>query len=106
MILKDRMLRGSPIWRRIIRRAFGVENKGVVMQQGVAGGAAGNIAMTKIKANDHLVGVIAIPTAGAVASADLTDEFSILADGVINNTGGTATTGFLVVATWEAFDDE
>jgi hypothetical protein len=105
MILKDRMENASPIWRRIVKRAFGTESKGFLMQQGVAGGAAGNVAMTKVKVNDHLVGVIAIPTAAA-ASLDLTSQFSITADGVINNTGGTATTGYLVVATWEAFDDE
>ena len=41
MILKDRMKRANPIWRRIVRRAFGDENKGFVMVQAVAGGAAG-----------------------------------------------------------------
>lgn len=109
-ILKDRMVKAGPIWRRLVRRAFGVENKGFVMQQGIAGGIAGNIAMTKIKANDHLVSVLAVPDSPAVAGAsvgvDLTSEFSILSDGIIDNTGGTATTDFLVIATWEAFDDE
>jgi hypothetical protein len=105
MILKDRMTKADPIWRRIIRRAFGIENKGIIGQQAIAGGAAGNLAVSRIRANDHLVSVIEV-TVTTAALVDRTSEFSIIADGVIDNTGGTATTGDCLLVTWEAFDDE
>jgi hypothetical protein len=85
MILKDRMKRSSPIWRRIVKRAFGKENKGFLKTQLVSGGAAGDITVSGIKKEDHLVGVVG-PSIG-----DLTSEFSITADAKINNTSGTAT---------------
>lgn len=100
MILKDRMKRASPVWRRIIRRAFGVEDKGIVGAEVVTGGVAGDIAVTGIKAEDHLVLV------WSVSNGDLTSEFSITADAVINNTGGTSTATTEVLVIWEAFDDE
>ena len=68
-ILKDRMVKAGPIWRRLVKRAFGVENKGIIMQQGVPGVVAGNVAVSKIKANDHLVSVLATPDSPATASA-------------------------------------
>lgn len=98
-ILKDRMLRAGPIWKRIVRRATGIDNKGFVMAQAVAGAVAGDVAVSKIKAEDHLVMVFAV-TAG-----DLTSEFTITADGVINNAGGTSTATLEVLVVWEAFDD-
>lgn len=104
MILKDRMLNASPIWRRIVKRAFGIEDKGVVMAQTVLGAAAGAVTVSKIKANDHLVNVTHIPA--ATQGEDLTSEFSITADATINNTGGTASTGGVLIVIWEAFDDE
>ena len=106
MILKDRMRRAGPIWRRIIRRAFGAEtNKGLVGFAGITGGVAGNHTVAKIKLNDHLVSVIEVTT-GTAALVDRTAEFSITADGVINNTGGTDTSGDGLLVFWEAFDDE
>jgi len=106
MILKDRMRRASPIWRRIIERSKDVNvDKGLVMQQAVSGGTAGNIAVSKIKAQDHIVGVIQVTTTTA-ALVDLTDEFSVTADGIINNTGGTSSATHDLLVTWEAFDDE
>lgn len=106
MILKDRMLRGNPIWKRIVDRAFSPsKNKGFIMAQAVSGGAAGNLTVSKIKKNDHLVAVIAMR--GTVDGAgDLTSQFRIVSDGVINNTGGTATTSMMVLVIWEAFDEE
>jgi hypothetical protein len=103
-ILKDRMLSAGPIWRRIIKRAFGVDNKGLVMQQAVSGAAAGDMAVSGIKLNDHIVGVIQVTTTTA-ALVDLTSEFAITSDGVINNTGGTSSATHDVLVTWEAFDD-
>ncbi len=106
MILKDRMRRGSPIWRRIIRRASAAAtDKGLVGFAGITGGSAGNHTVAKIKLNDHLVSVIEVTTSTA-ALVDRTSEFSITADGVINNTGGTDTSSDGLLVFWEAFDDE
>lgn len=71
---------------------------GIIKQALVNGGAAGNITVTGIEANDELVSVLHY-TAGA-ALADLTGEFSITAANTINNTGGTATTGDQLWVTW------
>ena len=101
MILKDRMKRHDPIWRRLVKRAFGSENKGFVKAIGAAGGAAGDISVTGILQGDHLVCVYNVTD-----TADLTSEFSITADGTVNNTGGTATTGDSLLVIWEAFDGE
>lgn len=107
MILKDRMKRSDPIWRRIVRRAFGVENRGFVMFQAIAGGAAGNHTVSKIKKGDHLVAVVAAQNhATTTGAGDLTSEFTIAGDGVINNTGGTATADMRLHVIWEAFDGE
>jgi len=105
MILKDRMKRAGPIWRRIIRRAFGAENKGIIGQQAIAGGTAGNHTVSRIRKEDHLVSVIEV-TVTTAALVDRTAEFSITADATINNTGGTDTTGDSLLVTWEDFDDE
>ena len=104
MILKDRMLKAGPIWRRIIRRAFGVVNKGIIGFTGIDGGSAGDHTVAAIKLNDHLVSVIEITTSTA-ALIDRTSEFSITADGKINNTGGTDTSGDGLLVFWETFDD-
>ena len=105
MILKDRMKRANPIWRRIVRRAFGDENKGFVMVQAVAGGAAGNRTVSRIRKDDHLVSVVAM-RGTADGAGDLTTEFSLTADATINNTGGTNTTNMTLLVIWEAFDEE
>ncbi len=105
MILKDRMKRSSPVWRRIVRRAFGAENKGLVKMAGIDGGSAGDHTVTDIRKDDHLVSVIEVTTTTA-ALVDRTSEFSITADGVINNTGGTDTSGDGLLVLWEAFDEE
>jgi hypothetical protein len=100
------MLRASPIFRRIIRRAEDPEtNKGLIGQQAISGGSAGNHTVSRIKENDHLVSVIEVTTTTA-ALVDRTAEFSITADATINNTGGTDTSGDALLVTWEAFDDE
>ena len=105
MILKDRMVKAGPIWRRLVRRAFGVENKGLIGFAGITGGVAGNHTVAAIKKNDHLVAVIEITTVTA-ALVDHSSEFSIASDGVINNTGGTDTSADGLLVIWEAFDDE
>lgn len=106
MKIRDRMTKADPIWRRIVARAFNVQiNKGFVMQQAVTGAAAGDITVSKIKKDDHLVSVIMV-TATTAALTDLTSQFSITADAKINNTGGTSSASNGLIVTWEAFDDE
>lgn len=106
MKLKDRMQKSDPIWRRLIARAFNIQiNKGLVMQQAVAGAAAGNITVSKIKKGDHLVAVIMVSATNG-ALTDLTAQFTITADARINNTGGTSSASNNLLVTWEAFDDE
>jgi len=62
--------------------------------------AAGNVVCTGVlKAKDRLLQVLGIThtTGTPTAVADYTSEFTISADNQINNTGGTATTGKLVL---------
>lgn len=69
----------------------------------VAGGAAGDIAVTDIKTGDTLDAVIYYVGAGTAVTdvVDLTSEFTIKAgNGVITNTGGTATTGGKLEVRW------
>lgn len=69
----------------------------------VAGGAAGDITVAAIKVGDRLDEVIHyIFTAGTDITniTDLTAEFSITADGKINNTGGTASTNNKLLVRW------
>jgi hypothetical protein len=69
----------------------------------VAGGAAGDIAVAAIKTGDELNEVIQYIGAGTAVTdvVDLTAEFSIKAgNGVINNTGGTNTTGSKLMVRW------
>lgn len=78
------------------------------------GGAAGAHTVTGISENeDRLISVIAITftlTEGAPNTVDsfqvddLTDEFTISADDTIDNTGGTDTTGNLLVVVWNDHD--
>ena len=90
---KDRLINALPIFSGMLKRS-----QPIVMTQGVSGGVAGNIAVSKIHKDDQLVSVIH-HTAGALP-ADLTDEFSVGATGYINNTGGTATSSDFLVVTW------
>ena len=106
MKLKDRMVRSDPIWRRLVARAFGVStNKGFVMAQAVAGAAAGNHTVSKIKKGDHLVSVFMI-AATTAAVTDQTSEYTITNDGIINNTGGTSSASNSLIVIWEAFDGD
>lgn len=67
----------------------------------VAGGAAGtHIAVAAIKAYDKLVAVQRVDAAGANLGG-YGGEFTVEADGFINNTAtGTNTTGFLLLVMW------
>lgn len=65
----------------------------------VAGAAAGNITVTGIGANDYLVEVGGFKLSDGTP-ANLTSQFTITADNTINNTGGTATTGYVLYVRW------
>lgn len=67
----------------------------------VAGGAAGALTCTGIKANrDKIISVARFTTATFAPGTDLTSQFSISADDTITNLGGTATTGQLLYVLW------
>ena len=68
----------------------------------VAGAAAGDVTVTAIKAGDELDEVIYYVGAGVAVTnvSDLTAEFTITADGKINNTSGTASTGGKLLVRW------
>ena len=77
--------------------------RSALKQTVVDGGAAGDIAVIGIGADDELVSVLAIDATDASEDfSDLTDEFSITAAGTINNAGGTATTGQGLLVTWRS----
>ncbi len=65
----------------------------------IAGGAAGNLTVTGIKTTDSLRLVLYFIGAGTAVTdvSNLTSEFTISATNTINNTGGTASTGKLLV---------
>jgi hypothetical protein len=64
-----------------------------------AGGAAGDITLTGIDVGDTLKSVVGVKTSDQSVH-DFTSEFSIPVDDKINNTGGTATTGYTLVVTY------
>jgi hypothetical protein len=97
----DRIIRAIPVWKEVLKKPTPF-----VRMLAVAGGAAGAIAVTGIKAGDQLCGVLHYTAATSLA--DISAEFIlntdagqiIQSDGEINNTGGTATTGDVLVVVW------
>lgn len=73
----------------------------------VDGGAAGDITVSGIEAQDELVGVFHLSVTSnftdtiSLGSADLTSEFSVSADDTINNTGGTSSASGLLLVIWK-----
>lgn len=72
----------------------------------VAGAVAGNVAVAGIKKGDRIIAVNAIGlTEGAPNTfsglADLTAEFTVTADGIINNAAGTSSAAKLLFVMWE-----
>ena len=90
---KDRLIIAFPVFSGLLKRT-----KTLVMNVGIAGGSAGDHTVADIKIGDQLISVMHHSTASL--SADLTSEFTISADGVINNTGGTDTSSDFLVVTW------
>lgn len=62
----------------------------------IAGDAAGDLTLAGIYPGDELLIVQDVAAAGA----NLVDEFEIVDEDTINNTGGTDTTGMLLLVIW------
>jgi hypothetical protein len=71
-----------------------------VRQVIVTGAAAGDVTVSAIKKEDELVSVLNLTDL-----TDVTSEFKVLADGKINNTGGTTTATKKVLVTWLAWTE-
>lgn len=90
--------------------ASGLKVESFVKMSVLAGGAAGDITLTGIAVGDVLIGVLRFDvetdkgdnaTGNKVQNvSDLTSEFTVGAN-KINNTGGTNTTGDILVVLWE-----
>lgn len=65
----------------------------------IVGGAAGNLTVTGITTAQTLAAVVGIKDADQT-NHDFTAEFTITATNTINNTGGTATTGYHLVVVY------
>ncbi|GMU44161.1 MAG: DUF2190 family protein [Xanthomonadales bacterium] len=71
----------------------------------IAGGAAGDHTVTGIATTDRLISVVQLnrdATASNITAAALTGEFTISAANTINNASGTATTGDVLIVTYES----
>lgn len=90
---KDRIIKAFPVFSDLLKRT-----KTLVMSKGIAGGSAGDHTVADIKIGDQLISVMHHSVASL--SADLTSEFTISADGVINNDSGTDTSSDFLVVTW------
>lgn len=88
MNIKDRLLTSDHIWSDLLSK------QKLLDQDIIAGDSAGELVVANILKGDELSGVMDITT-----PANLTDEF-IVKDGVIDNTGGTDTTGKVLIVTW------
>ena len=105
MSFKERIERAFPVLKDMLARTTPI-----IRQQLVAGGAAGEIAVSNILKDDQIVSVFEIETASNNFT-DRTSEFVVNTDtgqivrkdGYIDNTGGTATTGDQLLVTWLAY---
>lgn len=86
---KDRFIKANHIIGQLVK------NQTITGKTIIAGSTAGDLTVNAIKYGDELESVIDITT-----PADLTNEFSITADGTINNTGGTDTSTKTLIVTW------
>jgi hypothetical protein len=79
-----------------------------IRQRFVKGGAAGNLTVTGVAVGDPIYWVTGVSKYSAnlfiATTVDFTTEFSITAANVINNTGGTATTGWVLAVAWGDLD--
>ena len=79
---KDRLMKSDHVWKQLL------DNQNLIGSQVIDGSTAGSLAVSKIRLGDNIISVVDVLTGD-----DLTAEFSITGDGVINNAGGTDTTG-------------
>lgn len=74
-------------------------------QRFVKGGAAGNLTVTSIAVGDAILWVTGVSKYSGnlflATTVDFTSEFSITAANTINNTGGTATTNWILAVGWD-----
>ena len=76
-------------------------NAAVEVATSVAGGAAGNLTVAGIAVGDVLQSVVGVKTSDQSVH-DFTSEFSIFAANTITNTGGTSSTGYVLIVTYSA----
>ena len=122
MNYKDRLVTSFPILSEMLNK------QSLIAQALVAGGAAGDIAVTGILKGDKIIGVnapavlVQTTVAGAaagdvtvtgiattdkivsvidIAGADLTAEFTVTATDTINNTGGTSSAASVLLVSYE-----
>lgn len=88
--IKDRIAKTYRVWSELLKK------QNLTGEQLVTGAVAGDVAVSGIKLGDNLVSVF-----NMTALTDLTSEFEITADGVINNTGGTSTAAAVVKVFYE-----
>jgi hypothetical protein len=93
MNFKDRLISAFPVFSQMLRRKTPIVRTAIV-----AGGAAGALTCSGVKVGDELFTVVNLTD-----GTDVLSEFSISADGEIDNTGGTATTGDTVLVQWIAW---
>ena len=71
----------------------------------VKGGAAGNLTVSTISLGDSILWITGICKYSAnlliATCVDFTSEFSVTAANTINNTGGTATTNWILSVGWD-----
>jgi len=122
MSYKDKLIKAFPVFSHLLKNPL-------IKSATIAGGAAGALTVTGIKKDDEIVSVVNVSgntqvlAAGGAAGdltatgvsagdvlksvinltdlTDVTSEFSITADDTINNTGGTATTGDVLLVVFE-----
>ena len=88
--IKARIIRSYKVFSDILK------NQNLNGEQLVAGAIAGDVAVSGIKLGDNLVSVMDMTNL-----VDYTSEFSITADGIINNTGGTTTAATVLKVFYE-----
>jgi hypothetical protein len=88
--IKNRLIKSDPAWNDLLSR------QNLIGEELVDGAVAGDVAVAGIKKGDNLVSVIDLTNL-----VDLTSEFTIVSDGVINNTGGTSTDAAKVKVLYE-----
>lgn len=94
MNFRARLIKAFPVFSEMLNRS---SNSGYLTSALLVDGAvAGDLAVAGIKQGDKIVQVL-----DQTNLVDLTSEFSIKSDGVINNTGGTSTAAAKVNVIWE-----